>query len=80
MKYFLKPETPEETRKRLFELSDKGDYGLCPPAMDAQTALDELCHFFLGKDWYIVTPMHTTQVNYEIVYEIERKFKRYKRN
>lgn len=79
MKYFLKPETPEETKKRLFELSDKGDYGLCPPVMDAQTALDELCHFFLGEDWYIVTPMHTTQVNYEIVYEIERNFRRFKR-
>ena len=80
MKYFLKPETSEQTAKRLFELSDKGNNGICPPAINAQVALNELCEFFLGKDWYIVTPMHNAQVNYVMVYEIERKFKRFKKN
>ena len=79
MKHFLRPETSEETGKRLFELSDKGKYGICPPALDAQVALNELCEFFLGKDWYIVTPMHNAQANYVMVYEIERKFRRYKK-
>lgn len=80
MKYFFKPETEEETKKRLYELTDKKDYGLYPPCMDAQVALNELCDFFLGEDWYITEPICNVQANTIIVYEIERKFKRFKKN
>lgn len=77
---FEKKETDEEISKRLFELTDKQDYGLFPPPMEAQVALDELCNFFLGKDWYVSVPMGKNQINHKIVYEIERKFIKYKKN
>ena len=77
---FKKTETEEETRKRLFELTDKGDYGICPPSMEAQVALNELCDFFLGTDWYVTEPISNGQVNPIIVYEIERKFIKHKKN
>ena len=77
---FKKKETEQETWERVYELTDKGDYGLCPPSMNAQIALNELCDFFLGKDWYVVEPIHATQVNPIIVYEIERKIIKYKKN
>jgi len=47
--------------------------------MKAQVALDELCRYFLGEDWYTTMPESQEQVNTEIVYEIERKYKGNKR-
>ena len=70
-----KKETNEDIINRIFSLAKEGDYGMLPPPMDAQVALDELCRFFLGDDWYCVLPIHTGQVNTEIVYEIEKKYK-----
>lgn len=67
-------ETAEETGARLFELTDKKDYGLFNPPMDAQTALIELCHHFLGEDWYSVNPVSQEQINTEIVFKIERRY------
>lgn len=77
---FKRKETYDETVDRLYELTDKGDYGICSPLMDSQTALNELKDFFLGKDWYVVAPMHQEQINFNIVCEIERKFIKYKKN
>lgn len=76
---FKKRETEKETRKRLFELVEDKDPRIVP-AMNAQVALNELCDFFLGKNWYVVDPIHNGQVNPIIVYEIERKFIKYKKN
>lgn len=66
--------------KRIYEISDKKDHGLCPPGVDAQEAVYELCKFFLGKDWYCVMPLPARQANTEILYAIEEKFwdQRYK--
>ena len=44
--------------------------------MSGQTALNELCDYFLGKDWYVVDPLPNMQVNPIIVYEIERKYRK----
>lgn len=52
-----KKETFEETRKRLEKLCPDCDG---PIWMDAQTALYELCNYFLGEDWYCATPIHTS--------------------
>lgn len=71
---FMTKKKEEKIRNRIFNLTDKKDYGIFPPAMDAQTAVNELCRYFLGDDWYTVT-MATAQVNTEIVYEIEMKYK-----
>lgn len=77
--YKNKKETDKEIIERILKLAKPGDYGIFPPPMDAQVALNELCRFFLGDDWYCVTPIHTAQVNTEIVYEIESKYKKVNR-
>ena len=67
-------ETPQETMKRILKLTNiKNDPDVIP-YMKAQTAVNELCRFFLGEDWYVVDPLSTEQVNVNIVYEIERMF------
>jgi hypothetical protein len=63
---------PEDFKELLHNNSDK-DYGLCPPPIKAQKALNILVEHFLGKDWYVTTPMGQEQVNSEAVYEILRK-------
>lgn len=72
----FKRETDEEIRERVLSLAKEGDYGIMSPPMDAQVALNELCKHLLGENWYVVDPMSTEQVNTNIVYEIERKYKR----
>lgn len=67
-------ETDKETIRRLLKLTDGKDYGMFAPPMDAQVALNELCHHLLGEDWYSVNPVSQEQINTEIVYEIERKY------
>ena len=74
--YKNRKETNEDIANRILSLAEPGDYGMLPPPMDAQVALNELCRFFLGDDWYCVLPIHTGQVNTEIVYEIESKYKK----
>lgn len=67
-------ETSQETVKRILKLTNiKNDPDVIP-YMKAQTAVNELCRFFLGEDWYVVDPLSTEQVNVNIVYEIERMF------
>lgn len=73
MKIFRKKETPQETADRIIKLTDGNDYGIFSPPMEAQTAVDELCRFILGDDWYSPNPLCAEQINTEIVYEIERK-------
>lgn len=77
--YKNRKETNKEIAERILKLAGPGDYGMLPPPMDAQVALNELCRFFLGDDWYCVLPIHTGQVNTEIVYEIESKYKKVNR-
>ena len=72
--YKNKKETNKEIAERILKLAEPGDYGIFPPPMDAQVALDELAKFFLGDNWYTITT-NTKQVNTEIVFEIETKYK-----
>lgn len=69
-KIFRKKETAQETKERLEKLCKEG-YG----GMDAQVAMNELCRYLLGEDWYIADPVNNIQANLIIVYEIERKYK-----
>lgn len=68
-------ETPEETEERLFKLTDGKCYGIFTSPMKAQIAVNELCRHFLGEDWYSMNPVSAEQINTEIVYEIERRYK-----
>ncbi len=61
--------------KHILSLTNGKDYGLCAPPMKAQTAVDELCRYFLGEDYYVVMPEDTEQCNTQIVYDIERFYK-----
>ncbi len=79
MKLFRNKETNKEIAERLIKLTDGKDYGIFAPPMKAQVAVDELCRYFLGEDWYSVNPISNEQINTEIVYEIECRFKKIKR-
>lgn len=68
-------ETPQETEKRILKLTNIKNDPNVAPYIEPQVALNELCRFFLGEDWYVTDPLSTKQVNYWIVYDIERKFK-----
>lgn len=39
--------------------------------LSAQEAVNILCHYFLGEDWYIVDPARNDQANAIIVEEIK---------
>jgi len=67
----------KEIAERLIKLTDGKNYGIFPPPMKAQVAVNELCRYFLGDDWYTVINSNE-QANTEIIYEIECKLKKYK--
>lgn len=70
-------ETPEQTQERVLSLcydKDK-DFGIIAPPMDAQVALNEIARHLLGSDYYTINSTNA-QGNTEIVYDIERKYKR----
>lgn len=69
-----KKETYKDVADRVLKLAEPGDYFPFSSPMNAQTALDELCRFFLGDDWYSNNPISQEQINTEIVYEIECKY------
>lgn len=50
----------------------KRHYGLKP--IQAQDALNELCEYLLGEDYYVVDPLGPTQVNAIIVDDIKAKY------
>lgn len=50
----------------------KQHYGLKP--IQAQDALNELCEYLLGKDYYIVDPLNNSQANAIIVDDIKAKY------
>lgn len=74
-KIMRKKESYEDIAYRVLSLAQDGNYFPFSPPMDAQTAVNELCRFFLGEDWYTVNPISQEQINTEIVYEIECKYK-----
>lgn len=63
-----------EKFRNLVDLKTNIDDRMCPPSIKAQEALNILTKHFLGENWYIVSPMHTEQVNVEAVYEILQKY------
>ncbi len=77
-KYKRLKATNEQVWSRLLNLCKEGDYGICPPPMDANVAIDELKNFFLGEDWYVSMPIGHEQAITEIVCQIETKHKRLK--
>lgn len=62
-------------KEHILSLAEDVDCGIFSPPMDAQVAVNELCRYFLGEDWYSVNPISQNQLNTEIVYEIESNYK-----
>ena len=62
-------------RERILNLCEPGDFGILAPPMKAQVALNELCSYLLGDDWYDTSgATHPEQVNTAIVCAIEQQF------
>lgn len=72
---FKKRETNKKRLERILKLTDGKDYGIFPAPMNAQVAVNELCRYFLGDDWYTSGSISNGQVNTEIVFEIESRYK-----
>ena len=51
-------------------VSKNGDYGLCPPPIEAQEGLNVLIDYFLGEDWYVTMPVSQEQCNTEAIHSI----------
>ena len=49
---------------------------ICALSLPAQKAVDFICNYLLGEDWYCVMPIHAEQANTEIVHEILMKYSR----
>lgn len=45
------------------------------PPMDYKTAFNELCRHFLGEGGYDNNPLGQQRANFQMVYEIEMKYK-----
>lgn len=75
MKLFKNKETCQERAVRILALCKDVDCGLLAPPMDAQIALNELCRYFLGENWYVANFIGQKQLNTEIVFEIESRYK-----
>ena len=55
-------------------VENKEPDNLCDPSLDPQLALQFLCDYLLGEDWYVVMPESQKQVNSAIVDEILFKY------
>lgn len=49
-------------------------YGLCPAPIDAQTAVNILCDYLLGDDWYFAGSASVEQGNAIVVELILNKY------
>jgi predicted metal-dependent TIM-barrel fold hydrolase len=63
----------EEFTKNLLDKADK-DYGMCPPPISANEAMDVLIGHLLGEDWYVAMAMSPEQVYTEAVADILTKY------
>lgn len=72
--YKNRKETDKDIADRTLKLTEPGEYGIFPPPMKAQIAVDELCRFFLGEDYWTIVS-NNEQANTEIVFEIECRYK-----
>ena len=52
--YKNRKETDKDIADRILKLTEPGEYGIFPPPMKAQVAVDELCRFFLGEDYWTI--------------------------
>ena len=72
-------ESEKDIQDRINFLSDNtGDQSMNMNSISDQKTLNEICDHLLGDNWYIVDPISASQANSQIVYEIEKKYKKVK--
>ena len=72
-------ESEKDIMDRISSLSDNTeDQSMNMNSISDQKALNEICDHLLGDNWYIVDPISASQANSQIVYEIEKKYKKVK--
>lgn len=65
----------------ILSICERDSSGYLISFIKSQNAVNELCRYFLGEDWYDGSgATHPEQVNTNIVYAIERKYKGVKLN
>lgn len=73
-------EVPSEAQVPVADFLEYTNGNIYPDPIEAQDALEVLQKFFLGRDWYVIDPLTTGQVNACLVDAILSKFpNRYKR-
>ena len=63
-----------ENKEKLFGIFENSDYGLMPAPMSVQFAINTLCDYLLGDDFYITDPVSQEQANTLIVYNILKHY------
>ena len=72
-------ESEKDIQDRINFLSDNtGDQSMNMNLISDQKTLNEICDHLLGDNWYIADPISASQANSQIVYEIEKKYKKVK--
>ena len=72
-------ESEKDITDRINSLSsDTEEQSMNMNSISDQKTLNEICDHLLGDNWYIVDPISASQANSQIVYEIEKKYKRVK--
>ncbi len=56
------------------EACKKDPDNLCDPPLDPQLAVNFLCNYLLGEDWYVTISESQQQVNSAIVFDILLKY------
>ena len=81
----FKGESEEEIRNRVLKIADDVDCGIYSPPMRAKYALNELCNYLMGDNYYYNTywPAYYTKITREnknaiLLFDLERKYRRYK--
>ena len=63
-------------KDHILDICEPVDCGMLSPPMKTQVAVNELCRYFLGEDWYDCSgACSSEQVNTNIVCEIEKRYK-----
>ena len=63
-----------ENKQTLFEIFENSDYGLFPAPMSAQFAINILCDYLLGDDFYIADPVSQEQANTLVIFNILKHY------
>ena len=65
-----------KNKEKFIEILRDNTYGIFPAPTSAELALEVICDYLLGEDWYVNMAISQEQVNTCIVDNILRKYSR----